>query len=167
MPTKYTFNLCAIFFLLVGTAPTVFSQSVSQKSPEVIAASGGHGANAGINIDWTLGELAITTLAETNRKWTQGFHQGNYVVFTSLNSPDQQALLAVFPNPTNGWLSVSAETVSTGTLSLYHPDGRCVLRQPWTPGGSTLDFSLLPPGTYLLRLHSQDGRYYTTRIQKF
>lgn len=48
-------------------------------SPSVIASSGGSGTVGGVTVDWTVGEVAVTTLDNGTNILTQGFHQGDPV----------------------------------------------------------------------------------------
>jgi hypothetical protein len=64
--------------LLLGCF-VVSSASSQSISPSVIGAAGGSGSAGGVTIDWTVGELAVTTLNNGSNILTQGFHQGDPV----------------------------------------------------------------------------------------
>ena len=55
------FILCFAFGVTIGQSAT----------PQVISTSGGQGESADYKVEWTLGELAITTLTDGNTVLTQ------------------------------------------------------------------------------------------------
>ena len=69
-------------------------------SGEVLAVAGGSHPVAQIQLDWTLGELAIHPIPYVAGQLTQGFHQPVYGVSRTQELPAFIGRINVFPNPT-------------------------------------------------------------------
>lgn len=89
--------------LLVIWLPQIHAQSVG---PQVIGASGSSMQGPSIQLDWTLGELAITSLENQGSQITQGFHQPNYTLTSLAEFPDEIGKVNVFPNPTSDQVEI-------------------------------------------------------------
>jgi hypothetical protein len=77
--------------------------------------------------------------------------------FTGLEE-QLSSTIYVYPNPTNGMLSVEAEN---GTLSVFNVAGTCLLTKDIN-GSATIDLSTNPAGTYFVELTNASG---TTRTR--
>lgn len=62
--------------LLIMSSSVLVAQSIS---PQVIGSTGGSGTASGITVDWTVGEVAVTTISNGSNTISQGFHQGDEV----------------------------------------------------------------------------------------
>ena len=89
-------NFTSIFsFTLI-----IFSylQSEAQINPsQVISNSGGTFSNANYTMDFTIGEIVIDEIGN-GAKFTQGFHQGDLAIITSIEEID--FFIKLYPNPT-------------------------------------------------------------------
>ena len=140
-------------------------------SPEVIATSGNTMTTNNLQLDWTLGEVAITTLLNNSQQITQGFHQPNYII-TSVDEPSIEiANVNVFPNPTieRIEIKISFNEVQSIRTSLYDINSRII----WTKDdfGQEIhrieNIQHLPIGSYFLNITSIDNQYSQTfKIQK-
>ncbi len=65
------------FIFTIISAVVLNAQSVS---PEVIASAGESFQGTSMKIDWTLGEIAVTTIQNGERVITQGFHQPYFTI---------------------------------------------------------------------------------------
>ncbi|MCB0794117.1 MAG: hemagglutinin protein [Flavobacteriales bacterium] len=64
--------------LILAIATSCPAALIAQSlSPTVIASTGGSGTVGGVSVDWTVGEVAVTTLDNGTNRLTQGFHQGD------------------------------------------------------------------------------------------
>jgi hypothetical protein len=154
-----TFGLCA------------FSLSAQTLTTEVVSSSGGTVSNATTVLDWTVGELAVTTLENNSQLITQGFHQLSVELTSTRELPREVGQIEVFPNPTADQLQATLEFVQPRLVDMRLLDinGRVV----WTKQmrGSRLqssqDVSHLPAGTYLLHVVIDGDEYSQTfRVQK-
>jgi hypothetical protein len=95
-------RLTNIIYFLICTYG-VMAQKID---PQVLSTAGTRFQGSTINIDWTLGEFAITTIKGSANIITQGFHQPNYVI-TKLNDlTDNPGIISVYPNPTSDLIQI-------------------------------------------------------------
>lgn len=66
-----------IFILVLVLAMNTYAQN---SSPEIVSSAGATYKGNSMQIDWTLGELAITSIQNSSQQLTQGFHQPNYTI---------------------------------------------------------------------------------------
>lgn len=109
-----------------------------------------------VQLDWTLGELAITTLENNTHKITQGFHQPDYYI-TAVESPfDFPYEISLFPNPVTRNLNFKIQLENPQSLiaEIFDSTGR-ILRSFDYYGreiSETVAVEALPCGQYLFRL---------------
>ncbi len=110
-------------------------------------------------VEYSVGELATATVGSPgNEKYTTaGVIQPNYHFLVGANEVfDEQYQLKVFPNPTDGRLTI--ETDYTGFTGFAITD---VLGRHITDGKfkyAPMDISWLPAGTFFLSLSSEDNQ---------
>ncbi len=150
------------FFLSFSCAAQQFDVCM-----DVVASSGGHGIQSNRYIAWTVGEPFVHTLVGGGYALTQGFHQpdpcGKNFVGTS-NLADWG--MSLFPNPTEGWLSLRFSPEKKGHLLATAFDllGRPMFENQVlaTPEGSGIDASSWPPGVYFLLLQDPSSKASAT-----
>ncbi|MEM6379187.1 MAG: T9SS type A sorting domain-containing protein [Bacteroidota bacterium] len=76
-------------------------------SPEVVSCAGETYQGTNVEISWTLGELAITTIQNSSHQITQGFHQPNYVITSIGELPNEIGEIKVFPNPVSDQIEMN------------------------------------------------------------
>jgi hypothetical protein len=145
--------------------------NAQSSSPEVVSSGGENFQGPSIQVDWTLGELAITTIQNSSQLITQGFHQPHYVI-TRLNElPRHVGVIKVYPNPTSDRIEMKLNFDKTRDviIRLYGMNGSEV----WTKvcRGNQIqlvrDIRSLPNGIYFLNFLI-DGSLFTQsfKIQK-
>jgi hypothetical protein len=73
---------------------------------------------------------------------------------TSVSTVDiSESALTLYPNPTAGLLQMAGETVDR--VDIFDVQGRQVATQ--RPASQAVDMRALPPGLYLIRLHTPAG----------
>ena len=151
--------------IFLGLVFLSLSLNAQQVSPTVIANAGGHGEASGMSVDWTLGELAITTLTDGNNVLTQGFHQPNLL---SVNVVDKRPDIAMklYPNPTANILRVEREGVETLDLQLLSIDGRVALSNRLEGSHTEMEVGNLPSGNYILNVILDDKIIKSFKIEK-
>lgn len=146
------------------------SLSAQQSQQYVIGAQGGSAKSDAIQLEWTLGEPAIQTVATPNGMLTEGFHQpvltvekvNEGTIIPSANVAPSLLSARVFPNPTSGMLNVKLEgnLAQKVQLVLYDITGQPLQqRSMFDTDALDLDLSALPSGVYNLRLRTDDGSY--------
>ncbi len=112
-----------------------------QKDPAVLSAAGNTAKGAGITLDWTLGELAVSTLATTDGLVTEGFHQPMLRVESTFESPIKKGettfQMTIAPNPVTSTVSIRihSEGEGAGEIALWDARGQRLQR-------ATVDLSL-------------------------
>ena len=140
-------------------------------SPEIVSSAGDTYQGNSMQIDWTLGELAITTIQNSSQKITQGFHQPNYTI-TSVNELQQEiGQIRVYPNPTSDRIEMELyfDQIRDVQIQLVDLNGRLI----WVKeeNGSQIEqienIENLSNGTYFLYFLIDDKQYSQTfKIQK-
>jgi len=162
------FLLCAIPICLSGLE----AQSVSQS---VIASDGGSGKGAGVQLDYTLGELAVDRLTGQQVSMTEGFHQpflmvepveGDPSVTGGSKSIEPEPIISLTPNPVATELMVkfAQPAPKTITLDVRDANGIRVLQKQLEPihGDSPIDVSGFLPGVYYFHFTSAGQHIQST-----
>lgn len=148
--------------------------AVGQSVERNVIASTGRSASAGnIQVDYTLGEVAVTTLQSPANKLTQGFHQSSDISVGISQQPEILLTLEAYPNPTEHQLtlSITASAPALFTANIYDVAGRntgLALRSEVTEKyAGNLDVSQLSAGAYFIHLTDANGKHAgTLRFQK-
>ena len=147
--------LLAFNFLLVIS----YGQSISSS---VIASGGGSYEAGGINLSWTIGELAVETFTTSNLILTQGFQQGYYEI-TSVNDPLVKSIdLDIYPNPAIDFITIKIKNtdVKSVRLELYSIDGVLVVNELWENTGAPYKFQVnrFNANQYILKVIDLDNK---------
>lgn len=120
-------------------------------SQEVVSTAGESYTNASGRIDFTIGEVIIST--ETNGAFdlTQGFHQTNFKL-AELDDHSNGNLISIFPNPAEDILTVQIGALQNVHYDLFDISGKLVERSKLNSEIPTINVNQLTAGTYLLRL---------------
>ena len=154
--------------------------SAQQLAPAVLASNGGTGMAAGLQLDWTLGELAVEGLSGQKRNFTEGFHQPIIVLQkTDITAPEfsrrekQEGIsgITVSPNPVSSDLMIHFGDTkqSTITCQVLDANGNAQLRQSFQTahGDVHLDLSGLTPGLFFIRfIDAEDGATTVFKLAK-
>lgn len=148
------------FFLPYLLAQSIFCQ---QLAPTVISSAGTHLSQSVGSLEFTLGELAIATLGNGNIL-TQGFHQPELAVSTSIHQEEFSAL--VYPNPFHNELIVQLDKQDAISLQLFNTLGIQVMNDKIMDTNKLLDLTRLKIGIYYLKLTRSDGISSTLKLIK-
>lgn len=144
-------------------------------SPSVIASDGGSGTAGGVQIDYTLGELAVDGLTGQPLSMTEGFHQPILqveIIEGSPSVPDHDAdspakqTITITPNPVAAELTItfSAEAPGAVGLDVFDANGILISQHKLDPanGDIQLDMSPYAAGLYFFQFTSADPRSAST-----
>ena len=141
----------SILFLFLCFPIFIFGQVTT---PTVITNSGGTFSNNSIIMDFSIGELAVQTL-QNNEILTQGFHQGDLTVSTSIENIAIKT--KIYPNPTTNFLIIELEKNVNAELLVYDINGKIVIKNKLNEEQKKqLDFSFLTQGNYFLHINIED-----------
>lgn len=157
--------------LLFMLALCILIEASSQRlSQTVIAPEGGSSTTGSITLEWTLGELAVESLASGNRLYTQGFHQPISVKI--LYQPPVPLLpepgfeIIVAPNPVQSLLMIYS--ISPMTRSLRFTLSDITGKQLWSRSNvaatstNRIDMTGIVAGLYILNVHDASGQLLRT-----
>lgn len=142
-----------------------FGGATQSLDRSVIGSAGETTKQGDFQLDWTLGETAISTYSHSEGQITEGFHQP-YISVLPISEQEgvtirQDARFVIFPNPTSAKVQVRATLEETETVHLFLFDalGRQVMPVTKTSGqlDQALDLETYQAGTYLLIIRDEHG----------
>ena len=154
-----------LFALGIGNA------NAQSSSPEIISSAGNIFQGNSIQIDWTLGELAIATIQNSSQQITQGFHQPNYTI-TSVNElPVEIGQIQVYPNPATDLIKMSINFNERKNVKtqLFDLNGRLLwtIENSGTQIEQVKNIAGLSNGTYFLHFSIEgNANSQSFKIQK-
>lgn len=150
-----------ILFILLACmlAPYIRGQNLERS---VLATAGRVDASKAIRLEWTLGEVAVSSFEHPSGSINEGFHQP----YLSVESDQAQVTSAqhfqIYPNPVNAELFVKAKLRANEQvrLRLIDPTGRLLLPDRITGGlvDEQLDLQRFPAGHYYLLILNAKGK---------
>lgn len=111
-----------LFNILLGSTLILLTTMTTVKSQSVVGVTGSSYTDSQLQIEWSIGELAITTLQAGETILTQGFLQPYYTM--SYVRLDRQVItdLKAFPNPCKDLISLSFSDASEQDVSIKITD---------------------------------------------
>ncbi len=143
-------NRILVFLFVFCSIKYCIAQSVS---PEVIGSAGNTFTNGSNQLDWTLGEPAISTFNNGSNLMTQGLHQENLSI-TSIDNIGTNYGLIVSPNPLIDFVQIHFENSNeNNVIELFTNEGKLILTQSSNFNTlSQIDMSNYGSGIYLLKI---------------
>ena len=149
--------ICLLFIKVIAHS--------QQLSPSLIAAAGGISKSQGVTLEWTLGEIAIESVATSDRLYTQGFHQPvliarNFYIntmqlltgyrVTVAPNPVQSVLTATISSPLEEKIFLTLIDFTGKRFRVQIVSGRSVFAK--------VDMSGMIAGIYLLEARNEAGQ---------
>lgn len=148
--------------LLLLMSSTVWA---SDPDPKVVNTTGGTLKNATMIVDFSVGEIVITTVTGTNGKLTQGYLQPIINVTTSLQDETTKSMISFYPNPTQNLLFFDTANEPVKLANIYTMEGRKIasFESPET----NISLENLNQGVYQVELIGNQNQILTnTKIVK-
>ena len=145
-------RLLLCFGILHGI-PLLYSQSLS---PQVIASSGNSFSSVSARLEFTIGEVAISTLTIGSNTFTQGFHQSE-IHYASMENYNTDYVFTLYPNPTEQFVTVVSTKEEDMQVHLYDVNGRAILVSSVFQQKITIDMQTLSAGSYIIRITKKSG----------
>lgn len=161
MNTKLIYSCIRVFVILVLLPNFSYAQ-------QVLSSSGASGQNSSGSISYSLGELVIDTKVNGTTIITQGFQQTQIIV-TAIAEPSVTGFsMAVFPNPTNDFVTLKIENGEILNLEfvLFDSHGRFLLKEQLTGSEKKVSFEQLNPGAYFIKIVENGMELQTFKIVK-
>jgi len=162
---------CNFHLLVVALALSFGASAQSSLSPSVLASSGSSSHSGKVQLDWTLGEVAVATLSTSSGFLTEGFHQPEILrveaVLPNQNDAPVAEAITIAPNPVSALLTILVPETwssSASTVVLFDINGQQIQTGQITPGVATLewDMSAHPAGAYWLHIVAKDSKQVQT-----
>jgi len=158
--------------LAIGSFILSFAMLYAQDlNPEIVATAGDSNQGNNIQLDWTLGELAVTTIQSSNQQITQGFHQPQIQITSVLDFSEDIGSIDVFPNPSIDHLNMKMSFFKKEKIQirLYNLEGKQILSKYIEDRNveEILVIKSLPAGNYFLSFYIDEHKTVQTfKIQK-
>lgn len=124
--------------------------------PEVIGTAGSRATGTNTLIDWTMGEVAVTTVTSSNNIVSQGFHQPYLSILPTSIIKKPLIEVKVFPNPTSKQVHLISKEIIPPKSSLYlsNSEGKKLIELKLESGQNQwiIDLNQYPIGQYILTL---------------
>jgi len=157
-------RLTVLMFSLMAS----FVLSGQSISSYVVASAGESVEKDGVSISWTLGELAIETIEDSEGSviLTQGFQQG-YFEITSVGEPlSNNFVIKIYPNPASEYVLVDLQSdqVKSAVVEMYDLQGKLVYNNKYDAmeGPNRIELSGLNSSQYILRVVDSSGKVLQT-----
>lgn len=141
--------------LLLGVVglSNIYAQSLT---PQVIASSGTSFSNASSRLEFTIGEVATSSLTAGGNTLTQGFHQPE-IRFTSIENYGNDFVFTLYPNPTEQFVTVESTKEDNMQLHVFDLNGKAIMVSSVFQQKITVDLQTLAAGSYVLRITTKEG----------
>lgn len=158
-------NLFLYFILMVATS-FLQAQSIER---QVIASGGAFAEATGLQLSFTVGELAIVQLENGELLLAQGFQQGEAATPVSFFEPERLHF-TLYPNPTKDavWLKMDAALQNSLKISIFNAEGKLLQQRMEALAAIPFELNLqpLPAGTYFILLENKDGQRGVASVLK-
>jgi hypothetical protein len=147
-------------FTMIFVLATIALQAQSIERWAISSAGGSYYDGASFEMDYTAGEVMVTTLSNGTNSLTQGFQQPftNSTVTVPENI-DDNSNIQFYPNPVEDQLSISIQNAKSGVYSyeIYDLLGQLLADETLTQSANgdlliKIDFQKYATGNYFLRL---------------
>jgi hypothetical protein len=133
---------------------------------EIIASAGDKLTASSINIEFTVGDLAVGSWDQGSLRLFEGFQAANYGIslVTGLKS---ETVFAFYPNPAQKFLTIDADLTTGSTFRVTDLSGKNFeLPTELTAHRAVVDVSMLPTSLYVLTIQDKSGIAYHVKFIK-
>jgi hypothetical protein len=143
--------------ILWGVLLWLIPLSAQSLSPELVATSGKSFSTASSSIDYSLGEVIISSLTDGNNNLTQGFNQPE-IHFFSIEKETAEYTFSLYPNPTDQYVTVASTTQAELQVHIYAASGQAIEVSPVFTQQITLDLQAMASGSYIMVITDAAGK---------
>ncbi|MCB9232067.1 MAG: T9SS type A sorting domain-containing protein [Bacteroidia bacterium] len=145
-------KLLLIFGGIAGFS-AVFSQTLS---PQVVANGGRSFSGASGGMEFTIGEVATSTLSSSGNVLTQGFNQPK-IDIVGVEEIIESYSINLFPNPAQQFLNLETTSDEELEVSVFNALGQIVFDSRKFRKELSLDVQNISDGKYFLRVNRANG----------
>jgi hypothetical protein len=140
------------------------------QAQESINVTGGNASGSGGSVNYSVGQVVYQTHTGTNGSVAEGVQQPYEIsVVTGLEQANGINLsVSAYPNPTNDYLTLSADNFETSNLSyqLFYMKGKLLESKKLEGNQTRIVMSNLVPATYFLKVTQNNQEIKTFKIIK-
>lgn len=139
------------------------------RAQETFSATGGAAKGNGGTISFTAGQVAYTAIKSNSGTSAQGIQQPFEIfIITGREQPGIDLEIAVYPNPTSGFLNLNIEDYHSRKLiyRLFDINGSLLMIGEITEKQTVVPTGDLPPAPYYLKLSDDSMEIITYKIIK-
>lgn len=147
-------------------ALVAFAFAAKGQVAEIVASGGGTLEASTVNIEYTIGDIAVETFEQGSMTFFEGFQAINYglSLVTGLTS---ETIFSFYPNPTQKFLTIEADFTPGSSFRVTDLSGKeLVLPSELLPHKAVVDVSSLPASLYVLTIHEGNGISYRVKFIK-
>jgi hypothetical protein len=148
-------------FIFLGILLSLIPISSQTLSPEVVATSGNSFSLPNAQIDFTLGEVAISALSGGSNSLTQGFHQPE-IHFFAVDKNDNEFTFSLYPNPTEQFVTVVSNSEKEMQVHIYDAGGQAIEVSHVFTKTITLDMQAMASGNYIMVITDNSGKIFNS-----
>jgi hypothetical protein len=152
-------KLSLLLFAFLGIS-SLFAQSGA-------VGSGGDATNSSGSISFSLGQIDYAAAANGTGAINAGVQQPYEVFVSSVDAAMRNAIIDVFPNPTEDFINLRIDELKNGMHFLLNDlNGKIISAAEITSQLSSLDMKQFPPAVYLLQILDAENNVKTFKIIK-
>jgi len=144
--------------ILPGVLFWMISIHAQALSSEVVATTGTSFSSPTETLDFTIGEMMSSSLANGDVILTQGFHQPE-ILFVSIEKPDPEISFSLFPNPTERFITIESAQEDMLQVRIYDSVGKNVETTAFFRKKITIDLQTLISGYYIMAISNASGKH--------
>ena len=136
------YNILALLLFIVPIQ--CFGQEVVATQGETLI-----GPNGGL--EYTVGEVVISTISNGDNTLTQGFHQTKTgFIFLKIIESNPEIIVSIYPNPVIEVLNIETNLYKNTIFTLYNAKGKVIIEKELTSITTSLDVTKLATGGYFI-----------------
>jgi hypothetical protein len=156
---KYQKTITSTACILLGLGGVFAQNSVNTTGSEVKGTGG--------TVNYTVGQVAYTTIIGSNGSIAQGVQQSyEFSITVGLEETSINLELSVYPNPTANYLTLKVEETENLSYQLFDMQGKLIENKTVMDNSTILSMETLPTSSYFLKVSKNNNIIKTFKIIK-
>ena len=158
-------NRCQNFIRTILLVSISVLSAQSQQADRYLLSTAGGILENQISLEFSIGETVAGDLVsgEQIENLYQGFIQNNEDIISATFDLIVLEGIAIFPNPTSDFISITSTNMDEANVSIFDLEGRSIITGIMKTGELLIDVQRVTTGMYTLMLQSEYG-YATFKI---
>jgi len=150
--------LLTLLFTLLNFLNSYNQTQISQS----ISTGGGNGTNNQANLDWTIGQITVSTLSDNNSILTQGLHQGSIIITNIDYNNSSSFSISVYPNPALERINIVISHNEDLVYEFFDINGKLILNGKLLNLENVINLNEFLIGEYILKIVNKKGHSFKT-----